>query len=206
MAVRLLRKPNARKQRFAARYAQNAKGATALEFAILGIPFMALLFGIIELAVIFFIGSIIEHATAEASRDIRTGEFQSAGNSSAAFKDAICANMSGVGSCDNLRVDVISAATGKFTDLSLPSSPEECTGSQEEIDDCQSAPPVLPADTYTATIGGDVVIVRTQYFHTLAVPSALTKLANSSGNTRVITAVTAFRNEPFGGNAPVGGG
>ncbi len=172
-------------------------GATAVEFALLGIPFAALLFGIVEISVLFFITSTVHHAVAEISRDIRTGEFQSTGGGAEEFKEAICSAMSTVGNCSNLRVDVISSATGQFSTLVLPVSPTSCTGTQAEIDACEAVDPVMPGDDYNNTSGGDVVIVRVQYVHHLAVPNALTSLSNAAGNTHVITATTAFKNEPF---------
>ncbi|MBL4854121.1 MAG: pilus assembly protein [Robiginitomaculum sp.] len=176
---------------------KNRDGTTAIEFAILGVPFMALLFGIVEISVLFFVTSTTHHAVAEVSRQIRTGEFQSTGGGAEEFKDAICAAMSGVGSCDNLRVDVLSSATGQFSDLNLPTSPVSCSGTSEEIEACEAADPEMLADEYTDTSGGDVVIVRVQYVHQLAVPNELTRLSNAAGNTHIITATTAFKNEPF---------
>jgi len=172
---------------------ENQDGATAIEFAILGVPFFALLFGILEIAVLFFITSTTHHAVAEVSRQVRTGEFQSTGGGADEFKEAICDAMFGVGNCDNLRIDVISSSTGQFTDLSLPVSPASCSGNTA----CEAEDPNLPEDTYSTTEGGDVVIVRVQYTHHLSVPNKLTRLSNAPGNTHVISATTAFKNEPF---------
>ena len=174
-------------------------GATAIEFAMLGLPFLALLFGIIELALIFFISSTTQHALETAARQIRTGEFQNSDGTSAAFKAKICDAMAGLGSCGNLRVDVVTSNTGRFSDLVLAASPPapDPDETEEEKEERESNPPVLPADSYADTEGGDVVIVRVQYKHTLIIPTAITRLANASGNTHIITHTTAFRNEPF---------
>ena len=179
------------------KFKQNQDGATAVEFAILGLPFAALLFGIIEVSLLFFLTSTTEHALAEVSREIRTGEFQGSGGGADELKVAICANMHGIGNCNNLRVDVISTATGQFSDLVLPVSPPACAGPPAAVAACEAATPSMPADNYSITSSGDVVIVRVQYVHRLEIPSALTGLANSTGNTHVISATTAFRNEPF---------
>ena len=183
---------------FSKKFRRDREGATAVEFAILGLPFAALLFGIIEISVVFIITTNTEHAVSEVAREIRTGEFQtSGGNSAGAFKTAICSAMSGLGNCNKLRVDVVKAATGKFSELNLPVSPPVCAGTPAEIEACQKAQPAMPADEYATTESEDVVIVRVQYVHQLTIPSTITGLANASGNTRVITATTAFRNEPF---------
>lgn len=190
----ILKRP---KNRLLKRFGRDKTGATAVEFAILGLPFAALLFGIIEISVVFILTTNTEHALSEVSRDIRTGEFQGSSGDAAQLKTDICAAMSGLGNCSKLRVDVVKAATGKFTELSLPESPPPCTGTPAEIQACQDALPVLPADTYAVTNGEDVVIVRVQYVHQLTIPSTITGLSNGTGNTRIITATTAFRNEPF---------
>ena len=191
-------KPNRkRKRKFISLLRKDKNGATAVEFALLGIPFAALLFGIVEISVLFFMTSTVHHAVAEVARDIRTGEFQATGGGAAEFKTAICQAMSSVGNCNNLRVDVVSSSTGKFSTLSLPVSPPACTGTPAQIEACEAADPAMPADNYNATSSGDVVIVRVQYVHHLSVPNALTRLANAAGNTHVITATTAFKNEPF---------
>lgn len=182
------------------RLVKDEGGATAIEFAILGLPFLALLFGIIELAVVFFISSTTQHALETVAREIRTGEFQTSGGGAAEFKTQICSAMAGVGSCNKLRVDVLSSATGRFSTLVLPESPEAIPAGETtaEKEAREAAAPDLPADNYTVTSGGDVVIVRVQYVHTLTIPTELTRLANSTGNTHIITHTTAFKNEPFG--------
>ena len=105
--------------------------------------------------------------------------------------------MSGLGKCSKLRVDVVTSGTNKFADLTLPASPAACTGTPAQIQACEDADPVMPADTYTSPTAEQVVIVRVQYVHKLTIPSLLTGLANGSGNTRIINATTAFRTEPF---------
>lgn len=190
----MLKKSVKKRSKILGRLRKSKDGATAIEFAILGIPFAALLFGIVEISVLFFMTSTVEHAVSTVSRKIRTGEFQASDDTEAGFKTAVCTAMVGVGNCNRLRVDVVTASTGKFTDLVLPQSPPVCAPNDQA---CKDNPPAMPADNYNSSGSGDVVIVRVQYVHQLAVPSALTGLANSSGNTNVISVATAFRNEPF---------
>ncbi len=197
MCTKFLENNRSGKRKLFSLLRKDKTGATAVEFALLGIPFAALLFGIVEISVLFFITSTVHHAVAEVSREIRTGEFQTTGGGADEFKAAICSAMSTVGSCDNLRIDVISSATGKFSALILPDSPPACSGTPTEVDACEAANPAMPPDDYNDTASGDVVIVRVQYVHQLAVPDALTSLSNAAGNTHVITATTAFKNEPF---------
>ena len=171
---------------------KNKDGATVIEFAILVIPFTALLFSIIEISIVFFVGSALTHSMQNTAREIRTGQFQASCGTAEAFKAKVCDGMSGLASCDKLRIDVKTSATGKFVPDLLPSVP-----TTEDPD--APGEPQIPSDTYDNTAAGDVVVVRAQYYHSLTIPSSFTRLSNQPGNTRLIGAKTAFRNEPFPG-------
>ncbi len=173
------------------RFKREKDGATAIEFAILALPFFALLFAIFELAIVFFLGSTLTHAMNESARDVRTGEFQSTCGGAEQFKTMVCGNMSTIGDCANLRIDVVTSPSGRFEPNLLPPTPQT-------LDPSTGQPQRLP-DSYIQTSARDVVVVRAQYYHELAFPGSLTKLSNQPGNFRVITASTAFRNEPFPG-------
>jgi len=96
------------------RYFKNREGTAAIEFAILAIPFFMLLFAILELAIVFFINSTLTHSVSEASRQIRTGNFQACGSQDK-FKELVCANMQGLGNCEKrLRIVRLLSATTAF--------------------------------------------------------------------------------------------
>lgn len=174
-----------------AHYKKNRDGATAIEFAILALPFSALMFSIIELAVVFFIGSAVAHSMQDTARQIRTGEFQQTCGNADSFKAKVCEGMSGLGNCQaNLRIDVVTSPTGRFQPNLLPPTPTT------EDPSNPGEPTILP-NTYVDTPAQAVVVVRAQYYHPLSLPGEITRLANQPGNHRVITATTAFRNEPF---------
>lgn len=172
-------------------YRQDQEGATAVEFAILFIPFSAMMFAIIELGIVFFIQTTVSHAMNDAAREIRTGQFQNSGGLAAEFEDLVCDNMAGLGSCDNIRIDVVTSPTDRFEPDMLPPTNGGNINSPNK-------PPQDPS-SYVATPPRAVVVVRAQYFHELAFPGKYTRLSNASGNVRIIESVTAFRNEPFPG-------
>src|ERR1700704_1188384 len=72
------------------RFRQCEDGATAVEFAMVATPFLALTFAIMETAFVFFAGQALETATADSSRLILTGQAQTQGYTQAQFKDAVC--------------------------------------------------------------------------------------------------------------------
>jgi len=161
-------------------YHENNEGVAAIEFAFLAIPFFMLLFGIIELAVIFFINSTMTHSVAEAGRQIRTGNFQACGGADE-FKQLVCANMDNIGDCAaNLRVDVISAPTFKSIVVPEPEWPQNLAGN------------------YQNTNAGDPVVVRALFYYKLALPAEFTRLETTgTPGYRLLESATAFRNEPF---------
>lgn len=174
------------------RYLKNKEGTAAIEFAILAIPFFMLLFATLELAVVFFINSTLNHAVSEAGRQIRTGNFQSCGTKDS-FKTLVCTNMAGLGNCEKrLRIDVVSgSAFGSITLPQPPAPPEPDPSDPTATDDIENG-------DWVNTAANDPVVIRGLYYHKLVLPPQLTRLENIEGKgIRLLGATTAFRNEPF---------
>src|SRR5262245_25381392 len=98
---RLLRRPASLR-----RFARDARGAAAVEFALVATPFLALMFAIIEVSMVFFGGQILEKATQDASRKILTGQAQLANFDATQFKNEVCSHLLIIFSCGNVYVDV----------------------------------------------------------------------------------------------------
>lgn len=173
-------------------YLQNKEGTVAIEFAILAIPFFMLLFAVLELAIVFFINSTLNHAVSEAGRQIRTGNFQSCGTKDS-FKQLVCANMSGLGNCEKrLRIDVVSGST--FSAVTLPVPPDPPV---KDPSDPSSTDDIENGD-WVNTGANAPVVIRGLYYHKLVLPTQLTRLESIEGKgIRLLGATTAFKNEPF---------
>src|SRR5262245_49272866 len=105
--TRLARLRNRAKSAPAVGLVHREDGAAAIEFALIAAPFLALLFAIMETALIFFSGQALETAVADSARLIMTGQAQTAGYSKQQFKDAVCAKIYGLFDCQNgIYVDV----------------------------------------------------------------------------------------------------
>ncbi len=170
------------------------QGATAVEFAFIAGPLLMLIFGILELALVFMMSTALESATTSAARAIRTGEMQTSGAASKeGFAEAVCDRMSWLGpSCgSNLYVDV--RTYDDFT--SLKDDPAQGGNSFDENNTCWS--PGGPAD---------IVLVRTYYSWQIFTPLISSALVNSGTDKRLLTAVDAFRNEPYSDQASTGAG
>src|SRR5437763_15795020 len=83
------------------RFAKQQDGAAAVEFGLVVAPFLALVFAIMETAIVFFAGQALETAVADSSRLIMTGQAQSQNFDAAAFKTAACNKIYGLFDCQN---------------------------------------------------------------------------------------------------------
>jgi len=184
----------------AKRFSKNQEGATAIEFAFVAVPFFALIFAIIELAIIFFINSALADAVSQAGRLVRVGQFQGCGGAQE-FKELVCDNMEQLGQCtQNLRVDVLSQP--EFSSISVPNT---------DIPDNDSMGNPIPAGGFTPEDGSFSpnieasvpVIIQATFYYKLALPAQLTRLESRPGTgTRVLKAITAFNTEPYPPNLP----
>src|ERR1700747_3068648 len=83
------------------RFARAQNGAAAVEFGLVAAPFLALVFAIMETAIVFFAGQALETAAADSARLIMTGQAQTQNFDAAAFKTAVCNKIYGLFDCQN---------------------------------------------------------------------------------------------------------
>jgi len=181
---------------FVRRFARARRGAVAVEFAFVAFPFLLLLFGIVELALVFTAATTLEAATESAARKIRTGEFQtSAGNTKKDFRDLVCARMSWLSTpcVSNLYVDVRTFAINDYAGMSSLGAYDSTTFNANSTCWASSQPT-------------DIVLVRTYYTWNLFTPLLNSALQNMGAGTgkRMLSSAAAFRTEPFNNNTPVG--
>jgi Flp pilus assembly protein TadG len=166
------------------RLVRRQDGAVAVEFGLVAAPFLALVFAIMETALVFFSGQALETAVADSARLIMTGQAQSQGFSQSAFKNAVCQKIYGLFDCQNgVYVDVKTYTS--FNNITM-SNPVDANGNF--VDNFQFQP------------GGpsDIVIVRLFYQWPVYVSLLGFTMNNMAGNKRLLVATAAFRNEPYG--------
>ncbi len=175
----------------ASRFARAKKGATAVEFALIALPFFMLLFGVLELGMLFMASTTVEGAVTNSARKIRTGELQTTGTATAAtFKSDICNNMSWLSSSDctaNLSVDVRTFANFNSINMNPPIN-------NGAIDQTQLQ--------FTPGVSCNIVLVRVFYPYTLLAPNFAPGLPDLGPTKKLITAAVAFKNENWGGVSP----
>ena len=163
---------------------RDRRGSVAIEFSLIAIPFFMLLFGVLEVGIIFFGSSMLEKATADAGRLIRTGQAQEQQMTQQQFHDYICTQVSLLLSCGaNLQVDV--EAYSDFGDVQIP----DPIGPDGKLNQ--------NLDNYQLGVAGNIVLVRTFYTWDIITPLLKPFFANLANGQRLLSSSSAFRNEPF---------
>ena len=165
------------------RFARGNDGIAAVEFGIVAAPFLALMFAIMETAIVFFASQTLETAVADSSRLIMTGQVQTGNFTETKFKQAVCAKILGLFDCANsIKIDV-----KKYSGFSSinNSKPIDAKGN------------LLTNFGYDPGKQGDIVVVRLMYEWPIYVSLLGFSLSDLSGGKRLIMATAAFRNEPY---------
>ncbi|TYC67932.1 pilus assembly protein [Stappia sp. BW2] len=173
-----------RRKRRRTAFGKNDSGATALEFAVLALPFFTLVLAILEAGLYHFVNRMFDNAVITASREIRTGQAHDSGFNADTFKTHICDNLPDfLCSMDRLVVDV-----DKVESFALAKSASESLydkdGDLKEDSNYEDAGP------------GEIVVVNAIYKWPM-ITSVLDLNLADHGNERYLTSTMVFRNEPW---------
>ena len=146
-------------------------------------PFLAMIFAIIETALIFFAGQTLETAVSDSARLILTGQAQTQGLNQAQFKQAVCAKIYGLFDCSGgINVDIRKYSASSSA---TPPSPVDANGN------------LVNSFVYQPGGPGDIVVARLIYQWPVYANIIGVDMANMAGNKRLLVATAAFRNEPY---------
>ena len=176
-------------------FVRDERGATLIEFGFLAIPFFMVVVAILETALVFLAGQILDSAVNDSARLVRTGQAQTLEWNSDDFRSAICEGLYGLFDCShgaNERLRVSVAVLGTFG-TALQGYPLEI-GEDCRKDGCDWT---LSSD-YVPGIGSEVVQVRAFYKWPTIVNFFGVNFASLPDGSRLLGASRVFRNEPFG--------
>lgn len=176
------------------RFRGNRRGSAAVEFALVAPVFFALLFAILESALMFFASQVLETVTEDSARSILTGQAQNGQlpacpptapctTPEAQFKSYVCSKIPGLFDCDKLYIDVESFGT-QFSSVTLNSHIDAAGNFNTSMQ-------------YNPGNAGDIVVVRLFYQWPLFVTGLGYNISNLTGNKRLLVATAAFMNEPY---------
>jgi len=181
---RIVRNSPGRLRRAGWRFRHGRDGSVAVEFALVAVPFIALLFAIFQTALVFFAGQVFETAVADAARLIMTGQAKASNMTANAFRQEICKRAVALANCTgSVSVDVRTYAD--FASAQ-PSPPPVKDG---KVDTSSYG--------YQQSNGGQIVLVRAVYPIPIYMDLLGLGLGDISPGTHMLVATAAFRNEPF---------
>ena len=155
-------------------------GAAAAELALIALPFTALLVAMVETALVFFAGQVLQEATTASGRLVMTG--QAVGMNAAQFQQAVCNRAAALFNCSQLTVSVQTFGTFASITTASPLSGGKMTTSP------------MP---YSPGTPGQIEVVHVYYPWPLGADSLGLGLINVNGNAHLLTATSVFRNEPY---------
>jgi len=157
------------------------RAATAVEFALVAAPFVAILMAILQLAVVMIAQEVLQTATYQAARLIMTGQAQNSSMTGAQFQQQICNNATALFTCGNIYVNVQTFST--FSSVSMTNPDNGGTLNTSNLG-------------YSPGGSGDIVVVQAFYeWPVFSAPGF--NISNMSNNTYLLVATAAFRNEPY---------
>lgn len=178
-----------------ARFRREKSGATAVEFAIISVPFIGLLFAIFETAFVFFATEAIESGVSEAARQIMTGQTQTANITTATdFRTKVICPATGKRliptfiDCSKIQVDARGAADFASIDFSRPASYKFCLGAPGDITVVRI---FYPLPVYFA-------IIARMADGSVGQITAGTEM-NNGARVHMLTGTSVFRTEPYSG-------
>jgi Flp pilus assembly protein TadG len=165
------------------------RGTTALEFAILSIPFMLFFLFLFELGFDFYVQLALDYGVQEGARRVQTGNAQAA-TAQTFVTNCMCPAISSLLNCAQISVNLQPVTTDYYTVIS----------------DGGSAVPVTAGKLNTSAFGinpgaaNQLMFVQAIYTSPSIVGLLLPSMSVSNGTTRVRATVSTmgFINEPFG--------
>jgi len=171
-------------------FIRDSKGATAVEFALVATPFLAILAALVQAFLLFFAQALLENAVRASTRQILTGQVQTQDTSLtqaqavAAFHQTVCNNAAALFTCAGLMVDVQVANNWSSANTAMPALTYDNNGN------------VNNTWQFNPGNAGDIVVVRVMYLWPVFFGPIAFNLANQANGSREIMASAAFQNEP----------
>lgn len=156
------------------------RGATAVEFALIAVPFLALLIAMVETALVFVAGQVLQAATSESARLVMTGQAQAM--TASQFQQAVCSRAGGFFACSQLSVNVETYA-------SFASATQTNPIKNGKLDPSSFG--------FSAGKPGQIEVVQVFYPWPLGADLLGLNLNNVGGDSHLVTATAVFRNEPY---------
>jgi len=177
-----------RSKRLITRLLKNNKGVTAVEFALVGPVFLAMLLSAVELGLLLTKVALLDNAANSISRSVYTGAVTDGSVMKEDLEETVCDTIKflDAGCADNLAIELTTISD--FT--AIPDTEAVCIDSDD---------PIMPVVSFNPGADNDIVYMRICLTTNVYVPGIGLGLNFSKTETGKLQLVStlAFSNEPF---------
>lgn len=168
-------------------FARDQRGVTAVEFALLGLPFFTLIGAILQTAMIFLASQVLESAVNDTARELRTGQLQQRSATVETFRTEVCNRLYGLfPGCAGLHVRVTTVTDFQSATTVAPVDPN-----------CRAPCDWTTTEAYVNPGGQEVVQVQVHYRYPLFLSFGPLGMSNMGDGRRLMGSATVFKTEPF---------
>jgi len=172
------------------RFRRNRRGSAVVQFALVAPMFFALLFAILETALMFFASQVLETIAQNSARTILTGQAQTgqlvacsnAPCTQGTFQTYVCSQIPALFNCNNIYVDVESFSV--FSNITFPT---QIDANGNFINNMQ----------YNPGSASQITVIRLYYAWPIFVTGLGYNITNMANSQRLLMASAAFQNEPY---------
>ncbi len=164
------------------RFRHDRSGATVVEFGLLAMPFLLVVFAILETSLVFLGELTLDNAVQRVGRTVRTGEVQSANLSEAQFRSRLCGEVGFLLDCNKLKVDLSSYSAFSAIPAAAPIKDGDLDAS---------------GFGYALSGGSSIVALRVYYKWPIYTDLMRKYLSDMDDGSHLLASMTAFRTEAF---------
>lgn len=157
-----------------------------IEFALLAVPFFAIVGATLETAVVFLASEVLDTAVHDANRLILTGQAQDLGFDIDDYRARVCDRTFGMFDCSAIHIQVTPVVNFASASVTPPIETN-----------CQNTCQWTEQQNFMPGQGSSVVLVRAYYKWPIVLDFFGVNLATLPDRTRLLASVRVFRNEPF---------
>lgn len=157
-------------------------GAAAVEFSLLVMPFLIIIFGILDIALMFFVDGALDFALNKASREVRTGKASIEGWQLPKFKQRVCDDLALSFDCED-KLLVTTQVMHDFSSITLTNPVKNRA--------------LVVKESFAAGDPGDYILIQAFLPWTSWLAPLGLETAHLEDGRYVLAATALFRNEPY---------
>lgn len=177
------------------------KGATAVEFALVAAPFIALLIAVLQTTLVFFAARTLDEITEEAGRFVLTGQAQTSNLNASQFANKVCTGDQTLTALVNLlftcgKLVINTQSYSSFAAASTTDPIPSFNGYNSSNQPIDSSGNVL-TPSWSPGNPGDIVVLQIMYLWPVVGGPLGFSLSNTTGGNRLLMSTVIFKNEPY---------